>query len=166
MNDLKRSLLPVINSESKILILGSMPGEESLRLQQYYGYPRNYFWRIMTEISGVDFDIEYESRKKKLLSLGIALWDVIESCERKGSLDTNIKNENPNNITGLLNEYPKIQALFFNGQKAAASFKKNIGLNSLSDSGIYYQVMPSTSPANTMKFDLKLKQWRILKNYL
>ncbi|MDC7125845.1 MAG: DNA-deoxyinosine glycosylase, partial [Spirochaetales bacterium] len=127
----KQSFKPLINKNSKLLILGSMPGEDSLKFQEYYGHSRNQFWRIMSAITNKNLLTDYETKKLLLLDSHIALWDVIANCERSGSLDINIKNETPNNIPDILMKYTKIDAIAFNGQKAASSFKKAFGFELL-----------------------------------
>ena len=107
------SFEPIINEKSSILILGSMPGLESLRKGEYYGYPRNAFWRIMFSLLGEMPTEDYSAKKRMLLARGIALWDVIGSCEREGSLDSAIKNIRPNYFAGLYKKYPNIKHVFF-----------------------------------------------------
>lgn len=154
------SFKPVINADSKILILGSMPGRESLHKGEYYGHPRNAFWRIMFCLLGEEPTEDYAAKKRMLLVHGIALWDVIQSCERKGSLDSAIKNIVPNDFFSLYERYPNIQHVFFNGAKAQDSYRRNIGF----DDNKSFARLPSTSPAHAVKFDKKLKAWReILK---
>lgn len=152
------SFKPIINKECKILILGSIPGEESLRKQQYYGYPRNHFWKIMFTIFNTEFTDDYDEKTTFLLKNNIALWDVIQNCEREGSLDSNIKNPIPNDINGLLLKYPNIKLICFNGKKAEESFKRYVQ-KGLERKDIKTISLPSTSPANTMKFEDKLKIW-------
>ena len=165
--EIKRSLDPVYDKDTaRILILGSMPGEESLRRQEYYGYPRNQFWRIISELLGCELPSVYGGKISMIKDGGIALWDVIGSCRREGSLDTNIRDEEPNSLFGLIEELPGLRAVFFNGQKAGASFKKHFGFASLNAPGLSYEVLPSTSPANTASYDDKLKAWRVITAYL
>lgn len=145
------SFSPQINEKSKILILGSMPGVKSLEMQQYYAHPQNRFWKVMSELCGADlYNSDYETRINVLQENNFALWDVLKYCERNGSLDTNIENEIPNNISKLLQQYPHIEKILLNGNKAYSLFKK------------YFPTllqkykcckMPSTSPANA-KFRL------------
>ena len=153
-----KSFDPIINSNSKVLILGSMPGNESLRQQQYYAHPQNRFWNIMYMIFEKDVDSEYADKVKFLQERGIALWDVFKNCEREGSLDANIRNEELNNIATLLEEHPRIKFVFCNGGKAYEQYKKKI-LPSLKRI-IPYVKLPSTSPANaSISMDKKLHEW-------
>ncbi len=99
---LKQSFPPFVDSRARILILGTLPGEESLRLQRYYGNPRNLFWRVLADVFAEPYVIEYEQQKAMLRRNRIALWDVLHSAERIGSLDSAIKNPVPNDIAKLL----------------------------------------------------------------
>lgn len=164
--ELKKSLAPVINKNSTILILGSMPGEESLRRQEYYGFKGNQFWRLAAAVLGTSAPESYPEKLAMLAAGKIALWDVIASCSREGSLDTNIKNESPNAVHELLHQYPDIKAVFFNGQKAESSFKRSFGLNLLTAAGISCKVLPSSSPAHTVGVEKKLEEWMEIKKYL
>lgn len=146
----------ISNQESKVLILGTMPGIASLTLNQYYGHPRNAFWKLLFTIFNEPYSTDYEIRKKLVLNHHIALWDVLQNCVREGSLDSAIKQEIPNNFTDFLTAHPKIEKIFFNGQKAAQYFKKYV------QAGNHYQLMtlPSTSPANAgISFEEKLRFW-------
>jgi len=141
-----------------------MPGKESLRKQQYYTFPRNSFWYIMEQYCGASVNLDYDARINKLLDAGIALWDVLQHCEREGSLDSKIVSETevPNDFEGLLIEYPNINHIFFNGKKAEKVFRKRV-IPKLSDRNlerISLKTLPSTSPANTsMSRDEKVGQW-------
>ena len=176
--NLKKSLAPVISADSRVIILGSMPGEESLRRQQYYGYPANHFWRLTAAVlssgsSPVMPPPEGYAERLEMLAAGrIALWDVIAICTREGSLDTKIKNEIPNELPSLLARFAEkgkegsLKAVFFNGQKAAASFKRSFGFELLVDLELFHEVLPSSSPANTAGFESKLEKWLIIRDYL
>jgi hypoxanthine-DNA glycosylase len=145
-----------INSDTEILILGTMPGSISLAKQEYYANPRNHFWKIMYAIFDALPTAEtFEEKIQFILSNKVGLWDVLENCERKGSLDVHIKNQNENDFETLLSEFPSIKKIIFNGKQSHAFFYKRFG----QIEGITYYVMPSTSPANTMSFDDKLKIW-------
>lgn len=117
-------LEPIVDERAKLFILGSMPGEQSLQLQQYYANPRNHFWRLMSEVLGCSLQGGYEERVKRLQEHGIALWDVLAECEREGSLDSAIRGERANDIGALLVRYSSIRAVCFNGGKAEQSFKR------------------------------------------
>lgn len=155
---MKTAFKPIINEQSQILILGSMPGEQSLLQQQYYANARNAFWKIMFDAFNYGKAIaDYPDKVKLLQQNNVALWDVFESCEREGSLDSNIKNGIINNFEELFKSYTKIRLVLFNGAASFKAFKPYMGL--LQD--IAYHVMPSTSPAHTMPYAHKLKAWLI-----
>ncbi|MEO8239700.1 MAG: DNA-deoxyinosine glycosylase [Flavobacterium sp.] len=156
------SFAPISKPDATILILGTMPGTKSLEIQQYYGHSRNNFWRFMFEILNEDFSADYETKKRLLLQNKIALWDVLQFCERIGSLDSAIKNEITNDFELFLKQNPNIKAIIFNGQKAAAFFKKYVTLKK--DSSYQLITLPSTSPANAGKsFEAKLNEWKIIR---
>ena len=145
-----------INSQTETLILGTMPGVASLQKQEYYAHKRNHFWKIMYTLFGSLPISEIFSEKIKLLQENrLGLWDVLENCERKGSLDVHIKNQKENDFESLFKEFPHIEKIIFNGKESHRYFVKQFG----QIKGITYYVMPSTSPANTMSFENKLKIW-------
>ena len=156
------SFPPIVDNSSKILILGSVPGVKSLQMQQYYAHPQNNFWKLMFHLLDTDFSSDYTTRLQLLKKHHIALWDVIESCERKGSKDTDIKSEIDNDIQELINSHPNIKIIFCNGQKSYKNLLKVVGKNFI----IPIVVLPSTSPLHTIKFEEKLEQWKIIKDYL
>ncbi|WP_245330926.1 DNA-deoxyinosine glycosylase [Acetoanaerobium pronyense] len=161
------SFEPIVDKNSKILILGSMPGKMSLNKVEYYGNPRNHFWKIIFDLFDADFEHHYDKKIEFIKNKGIALWDVIEKCEREGSLDVNIKNEKSNDITSLLEKNPNIKAIAFNGGKAFDSFRKSIGFNKFPN--LDYIKLPSTSPIpgkNIRTYEEKLKVWEVIKKYL
>lgn len=162
-----RSFQPVVDHRSRVLILGSMPGVESLRKQQYYAHPRNHFWQIIYGLFGRAPDASYEKRLDFILDQGLALWDVIEKCEREGSLDANIKNERANKIKELLTMYPNIRTVVFNGTKAYDTYRKKIGF--ATHGQLDYKRLPSTSPIpgkNIKTYAEKLEVWKIIRDYL
>jgi len=158
------SFAPIEEADARILILGSMPGEASLRAGQYYAHQQNLFWRIMSELLGTDPDSPYEQRTQALKSARIALWDVLRSCRRKGSLDSNIDHESlvPNDFAAFFLNHPQITRVFFNGAKAEQCYRKHMqpvtGIES-----IEYLRLPSTSPANaSFSYERKLDAWRVI----
>ncbi|HBV16723.1 DNA-deoxyinosine glycosylase [Chryseobacterium carnipullorum] len=156
------SFPPLIDDQSEILILGSIPGVKSLEKQQYYGHPQNKFWTIIFHLFNEEFTEDYNKRKKILKKHHLAVWDVIDSCERKGSLDSEIKNEEANRIDELLEEHAHIKAIFCNGGKSYKNLQKLLGKN--------YKLpiiqLPSTSPLHTVSFDSKLQEWRKILEFL
>lgn len=156
----KYSFAPLSNGNAKILILGTMPSAQSLAANQYYGNPRNAFWKILFTVFNTPFSSDYEKRKSLLLENQVALWDVLENCLREGSLDSAIEEEMPNDFNSFLKAHPNITHIYFNGQKAAVYFKQYIKQDK------YYNLatLPSTSPANAGKsFEAKLKEWSIIR---
>ncbi len=160
---------PIAYPDAKILILGSMPGQKSLEENQYYAHPRNSFWPIMCKLLSADKDINYEQRKQLLHENKIALWDVLKSCFREGSLDSDIDHSSiePNDFISFFNDHSKIKTIFFNGIKAEQLFNKNI-LKTLEQQhqNIKYYRLPSTSPAHAaMSTEQKLLKWDIIKKF-
>lgn len=162
-NLIKTSFPPVINPNARILILGTLPGEESLKQQQYYANPRNQFWRIMQAIFGTSSAAPYAERIAHLQQQKIALWDVLHSCERIGSLDSAIRNPIPNDFTSLLAKNPDLQVIAFNGTKAAKWFHRWAKIDT---SSLKVFRLPSTSPAATIAFEKKCAAWTILQGVL
>jgi hypoxanthine-DNA glycosylase len=162
-NLIKTSFPPLIHPNARILILGTLPGEESLKQQQYYANPRNQFWRIMQMLFDIPSTAPYTERIAHLKQHKIALWDVLHSCERTGSLDSAILNPIPNDFTGLLAKNPDLQAIAFNGTKAAKWFHRWAKIDT---SGLKLFPLPSTSPAATIAFEKKCAAWTILKGLL
>lgn len=156
------SFPPVINEECTVLILGSVPGAKSLEKQQYYAHPQNAFWKIMFRLLEKDFTENYDEKVQLLIKNKVALWDVIDSCERKGSLDSEIKNEKANEIEKLLADYPNIEVIFCNGGKSFKNLQKILGKKYR----IPIFLLPSTSPLHTVAFEKKLQDWTMIKNYL
>ena len=153
------SFPPIINKDSEILILGSIPGIRSLEMQQYYAHPQNKFWKIICEIFNEEFTTNYQQRIEILEKHHIALWDVIDTCERKGSLDSEIRNEEANKIEELLQNFPNIKAIFCNGQKSHKNLQKILGKKFR----MPIIVLPSTSPAHAgLSYFDKLKLWYII----
>lgn len=158
---------PVARADARVLILGSMPGVASLQAQRYYAHPRNAFWPIMATLLKFDSDIAYEERLEKLQAAGIALWDVLASCYRPGSLDSAIDpaSQVPNDFNRFLREHPLIERVCFNGGKAESAFTKQV-LPSLQRKPLRFVRLPSTSPAHAgLTFEAKLARWREALNY-
>jgi hypoxanthine-DNA glycosylase len=155
---------PVADADATVLILGSMPGKESLRQNQYYAHPQNAFWRIMGELIGAHPGLPYAQRLAILKSSGIALWDVLASCEREGSLDADIRAETANDFTAFFARHPHITKVCFNGSKAEQSFRKFV-MDKQVLPQLEFQRLPSTSPAHAgMRYAEKLVIWRAAIN--
>ncbi|PKR78213.1 DNA-deoxyinosine glycosylase [Halalkalibacillus sediminis] len=166
MNEKIYSLDPIIDENAKVLILGSIPGHQSLVKQKYYGNPRNHFWGILFELFDHEFIEDYEKRIQFLHEHGIAVWDTIGACYREGSLDSKIKEAEPNDIEGLLMRYPNIEAIGCNGTKAYQTFKRHFKhlMNE-----IEVELLPSTSPIPgryNKTFEGKVEAWGVLLKYL
>jgi TDG/mug DNA glycosylase family protein len=160
-----KSFEPIGDKKAVVLILGTMPGRESLNKSQYYAHKRNSFWHIMGELFGAGFSLEYEQRQKILIKNGIAVWDVLKCCRRKGSGDLAIESEIPNDFNAFFHKYSKIRNVFFNGQNAE-KFYRRLVLPGLAEKyqNITYKTLPSTSPANAHKdFQAKLAEWYSVK---
>lgn len=134
---------PVFDSESRILILGTMPSPKSRELGFYYSHPRNRFWPVMANIFGEEIPKTPEDKKAFCLRHKIALWDVLRECDIEGASDSSIKNAVPNDISVILNS-ADIKAVFATGTTAAKLYKKFIEPKT----GIPAVALPSTSPAN------------------
>ena len=163
-----QSFAPVIDSQSQVLVLGTMPGEASQRAQQYYAHPRNAFWPIMQAMFGIDSKALYVDRLASLLQHRIALWDVYAKCNRVGSLDSAIchKTAEINSIAQLLHFYPAIHTLVFNGKLAQQTFLK-VEAKQIEKDRVNLLAMPSTSPANAaLNFQDKLSAWYVIKDVL
>lgn len=153
-----QSFEPIADHNSRVLILGTMPGEESLRQQQYYAHSRNLFWSLAFQVFDKPPESDYDKKLQFLLNHHIALWDVFRSCERAGSLDSSIHKEELNDITGLLNTFPGIKYVFCNGETAWKQFCLKV-LPCVKRS-VFHLRLPSTSPANaSIPYSTKLRQW-------
>jgi hypoxanthine-DNA glycosylase len=151
-------LPPIIDDGASMLILGNMPSVISLAQQQYYANPRNGFWRITGDIYEFAADAPYDDRVSALLSRGVAVWDVLRSCRRVGSLDSAVEPDSmvPNDFTRLFDEHRDITRVFFNGAAAEKNFNRLVRVAP----DLQYRRLPSTSPAQTMRYADKLAAWK------
>ncbi len=157
--DLLRSFKPLADARSRVLVLGTMPGPEALRRQQYYGFPGNHFWRIMRDLLAGGRELAYPERLDLMRRNRIALWDVLESCERVGAADSSISNTTPNDVPGLLARHPGIHTIFCNGTTSARLFGKFFGASVATP----MIALPSTSPAHAaMPYARKRELWSIV----
>ncbi|HBL66184.1 MAG TPA: DNA-deoxyinosine glycosylase [Achromobacter sp.] len=159
-----RGFAPVAAPDARVLVLGSMPGVASLRQARYYGHPRNAFWPIAAQVLGFDAALEYPQRLQALRAAGVALWDVLDACERPGSLDADIRHDTlvPNDFAAFFNAHPAVARVCFNGAKAGALYRRYV-LPTLPPQAraLDYVDLPSTSPAHAAaSFDMKLAAWR------
>jgi TDG/mug DNA glycosylase family protein len=158
------SFPPVSGGDSRVLILGSMPGRISLQRNEYYAHPRNAFWPIAAELFGFDSSLGYSERKRALEQSRIALWDVLKTCTRSTSLDSDIVESSivANDFTRFFSSHPEIRVVAFNGAKAAQVFLRHVlpTMDAL-QSEIPRVRLPSTSPAYAaMAYEEKLSTWR------
>lgn len=155
------SFAPIEPPSARILILGSMPGVASLAAGQYYAHPRNAFWPIMADLCGFSAELPYARRVAALKAAGVALWDVLQSCQRPGSLDAAIASGSrvPNDFRALFAAHPGIRLVAFNGAEAERSFNSLV-LPQIDLSGIRRVRLPSTSPAHAVPLERKLAVWR------
>jgi hypoxanthine-DNA glycosylase len=163
VDSLKRSFPPVVDSATRILVLGSLPGEQSLARGQYYANPRNQFWRLIGAVTGNDLvPLGYEARLEALLAAGIGLWDMVGSATRRGSLDGAIRGHSANDLAAFASSLPRLRAIGFNGGKSAS-----LGLPQLAGrTGLACIPLPSSSPAFTLPYERKLAAWMQLADYL
>lgn len=157
-----RSFDPVASANATVLILGSMPGDRSLAAAEYYAHPRNAFWKIMQEVAGVDCAAPYDQRLEALQARGIALWDVLHSCHREGSLDTAIRHGSVkiNDFDTFFRSHPKIRVVLLNGGTAERYYTRYV-LPLIEHVRIEHIRMPSTSPAHAaLSLEKKIKIWR------
>jgi TDG/mug DNA glycosylase family protein len=157
------SFAPSVDSASRIVVLGSMPGRASLRAGEYYAHPRNLFWPFMEAALGISRSAPYAERIAGLLSRRVALWDVLRSCTRASSLDSDIVSSSivANDFVSFFTAYPSIHTVFFNGATAAASFERHVGPILRGSIAVRLEKLPSTSPANAgIPFETKLTAWQ------
>ena len=156
-SELLHGLAPIIGNGAKSLILGNMPSVLSLGAQQYYANPRNAFWTITGEIFGFDASAPYEERVSALVTQRIAVWDVLRSCRRVGSLDSAVEPDSmvANDFGQLFEWHPHITGVFFNGAAAEKNFSRLVRVAP----DIQYRRLPSTNPAQTMRYGDKLAAW-------
>jgi hypoxanthine-DNA glycosylase len=159
----KHSFPPVVDGRTRVLVLGSLPGEMSLRRAQYYGHPRNLFWPLIGDVIGRDLvALAYPDRLAALGDAGVGLWDVVASATRQGSLDAAIRDPRANDLVRLVADLPNLRAVGFNGGTSA-----RIGRAQLTGSTLQLIDLPSSSPAYaSLPFAAKRERWRELARYL
>ncbi|MDP8994693.1 MAG: DNA-deoxyinosine glycosylase [Pseudomonadota bacterium] len=154
---------PVTRADTRLLLLGSLPGAVSLAQQRYYAHPRNQFWRLAGAVIGRELvPLAYEARLEALLEAGVGLWDTVAAASREGSLDQNIELHAASDLAGLAATLPALRAVGFNGGKAAS-----IGRPQLRELPRLALIdLPSSSPAYTIPFEEKLERWLALRRFL
>ncbi|UIF85248.1 DNA-deoxyinosine glycosylase [Cupriavidus sp. UYPR2.512] len=161
---LKRCFPPVVDAGTRILILGSLPGEASLAQSQYYAHRQNQFWRLTGDVLREDLvHMDYAARLQTLLAHHVGLWDVVAQAKREGSLDSNIRGHAGNDLAGLVESLPKLEVIAFNGGTA-----DRIGMKALAQHGDRHRIvrLPSSSPAHTLAYAEKLRAWQQLGVWL
>ncbi len=159
----KRSFPPIVDERARVLVLGTLPGEESLRRQEYYAHPRNLFWPILFALFDATPAAGYAEKLGFALGRRVALWDVCAVGEREASADATIRREQPNAISGLLDMHPLIGAVAFNGSGARRLHDRHFARRP----GLVYLALPSTSPAHArLNFGAKLREWTALRETL
>jgi hypoxanthine-DNA glycosylase len=150
-----KGLPPIINRQARILILGSFPSEASLAARHYYAHRQNQFWRILAAVLGQPLlEMDYEAKRAAVQAAGLAIWDVYGECERQGSLDSSIRDGEPNDFASLHKLAPALRRVCFNGQTAGKFSPNLVAL------GYETLILPSTSPANAgWSFERKLAAW-------
>jgi double-stranded uracil-DNA glycosylase len=159
----KSSFLPVVAADTRLLVLGSLPGDRSLAEGRYYAHPRNRFWHLMSGVVGLPLErLAYDERLAALLEAKVGLWDSVASAIRQGSLDGAIRGAEVNALTGLVSSLPELVAVAFNGRASA-----EIGMPQLSASGLTLLPLPSSSPAYAvMPLAEKERHWLALRKFL
>lgn len=150
-----QGLAPVLDANTRVLVLGSFPGVASLRAQQYYGHPQNHFWKILGALWQLPLPaMAYDGRVAALRDRGLGVWDVYGACEREGSLDANIQNAELNDFAAVMRACPRLEAIAHNGGESFRHARHTERL------GVPVYKLPSTSPANaSWSFDRKLSAW-------
>lgn len=156
MTERLQGLGPVIDADTRVLVLGSFPGVASLRAQQYYGHPQNHFWKILGSLWGLPLmAMPYAERLDVLRAQGLGVWDVYGACERQGSLDADIRHAELNDFAWVQRQCPRLEAMAHNGGESYRHARHTAAL------GLPVYRLPSTSPANaSWRFERKLAAWR------
>ncbi len=160
---IKRAFDPVVDARTRVLILGSLPGDASLKAAQYYAHPQNGFWRLVGGVIGADLpSLPYGERLEALKAAGVGLWDVIASAERPGSLDAAIRSPEAADLRGLVESLPALKAVAFNGATSAKLGRRILG----GVEGLSLIDLPSSSAAYARPLSEKAAFWSILRDCL
>ena len=166
MNNHKQGLAPLVGPSPRILILGSLPSDESIRRKEYYGNPRNLFWKVIAGVYGEPTPESYDAKKDILFRHGIALWDVCASAERKGSLDANIRDIKYNDLEDFIKKYPSIRAIVLNGGKAAKEFRRYTKrIASLGRDEFFFTSTSALSISAGWPLERIIEQWKQITAY-
>jgi len=166
---MSRCFAPATTPHIRLLILGSLPGEQSLAKQQYYGHPRNQFWRLMSERLSTDLTLMgYEEKLHTLNTHSIGLWDVVARATRPGSLDQNMRDIEANALGAFVRRFSALEAIGFNGGTAARIGRRQLGQAPSSASGASLALidLPSSSPAHTLAYAHKSSAWAALEPHI
>ena len=159
----KSGLAAIARPDARLFVLGSLPGDASLAAQRYYAHPTNQFWRLLGSAIGEELQsLDYDLRLERLAERGVALWDVVASANRRGSLDQSIREAQHNQIDHLLRDFPDLQAIAFNGSTASSIGRKLVG----DAQGLTLIDLPSSSAANARPFDEKAAVWARLRLFV
>ena len=149
---------PVYNEHSRVLVLGSFPSVKSREQGFFYGHPQNRFWKVLSILGGCDVPTSIEEKRNLLLNMGIAVWDVIASCEIVGSSDSSIKNVQPNDLKSILDN-SSVTKIYVNGKTAKKYYDKYL----LKSTGVEAVCLPSTSPANAVyTLERLVAEWKVI----
>jgi hypoxanthine-DNA glycosylase len=160
---LQHCFAPAVRTDTRLLILGSLPGAMSLAAERYYAHPRNQFWRLLETVMEEPLAaLDYDDRLARLLERGVGLWDTVAAARRPGSLDADIRLETGSDVTSLAGTLPELRAIAFNGGTAARIGRRQLG----GEQGYDLIDLPSSSPALTRPFALKAEAWGVLRPYL
>lgn len=160
----KQAFAPVVDAQTRLLILGSLPGDASLKAGQYYGHPRNGFWRLTGGVIGRDLArLDYPDRLEALRAAGVGLWDVITTAHRAGSLDAAIRDPAFADLAGLIATLPRLRAIAFNGATAARNGRRTLAGTAVDLTLID---LPSSSPAHTLPLADKARAWARLGDFV
>jgi hypoxanthine-DNA glycosylase len=160
----KRCFDPVVDAGTRLLVLGSLPGEQSLARNEYYGNKQNRFWMLMSAVTGTDLvTLDYPSRLAALRAHHVGLWDVVAEARREGSLDSRIRERDDNDLPALIATLPNLTAIAFNGGTAARLGVKVLGEHA---ARLHLVHLPSSSPAYTLAYADKLAAWLPLRTFL
>ena len=158
----KFSFAPIVGEDARVLVLGSIPGDRSLALNEYYGHPQNRFWRVIARLCGQEVPRTYPEKREMLLRNGIALGDVAHQAVRPGSMDSDIRDEKPNDIPALAASLPQLHTIAFNGKTAERLHDKYFSRAA----NLRYLAMPSTSPANAaFSLERLCEHWSQMMQY-
>ena len=149
---------PVYNEHSRVLVLGSFPSVKSREQGFFYGHPQNRFWKVLSILGGCNVPTSIEEKRNLLLNMGIAVWDVIASCEIVGSSDSSIKNVQPNDLKSMLDN-SSVTKIYVNGKTAKKYYDKYL----LKSTGVEAVCLPSTSPANAVyTLERLVAEWNVI----